>query len=286
VKGILLAGGLGTRLFPLTQAVNKHLLPVYDKPLIFYPLSTAMLAGCSEIAVVTHPNHVQAYKRLLGNGHHLGLRLTYIPQTEAKGIAHGLSLCRSFAADAPFFLILGDNVFHGADLGGELRHQWVTSGGHIFVKEVPDISHYGALQLDEDGDIAALVEKPVHGGQGWAVTGMYFYGPDVWSDLETLSPSSRGELEITDLNQVLLETGRLKWSPLSRGSVWLDAGSSSSLAEASEYVAIIERRQGQLVGAPEEIAWRSGWISDADLRALLERFPDSAYTSQLRSLLG
>jgi glucose-1-phosphate thymidylyltransferase len=286
MKGIVLAGGAGTRLHPATLSVSKQLLPVYDKPLVYYPLSVLMLAGIREIMVVSTPHDLPLFRRLLGDGSQWGIRLSYAEQDRPRGIAHALVLAEAFLGGGPSALILGDNVFHGHDLDLRLAEGRQTDGGAaVFAYRVADPERYGVVEFDGEGRALSLEEKPRAPRSDWAVTGLYFYGGEAPALARALAPSARGELEITDLNRVYLERGALRVSQLGRGYAWLDTGTHDSLLEAGEFVRAIEKRTGQKVAAPEEIAWRMGFISDAQLLASAAPLRSSGYGRYLERLL-
>ncbi len=286
MKGIILAGGSGTRLYPATLAVSKQLLPVYDKPLVYYPLSVLMLAGVREILVISTPHDLPLFRRLLGDGAQWGIRLSYAEQDRPRGIAHALVLAGEFLAGGPSALILGDNVFHGNDLDLRLAEGRRTEGGAaVFAYRVSDPERYGVVEFDRDGRALTLEEKPRAPRSDWAVTGLYFYDGEAPAIARALAPSARGEFEITDLNRVYLERGTLRVTQLGRGYAWLDTGTHDSLLEAGEFVRAIEKRTGQKVAAPEEIAWRMGFISDAELLAASAPLQSSGYGRYLERLL-
>jgi glucose-1-phosphate thymidylyltransferase len=286
MKGIILAGGSGTRLYPATLAVSKQLLPVYDKPLVYYPLSVLMLAGVREILVISTPHDLPLFRRLLGDGAQWGIRLSYAEQDRPRGIAHALVLAGEFLAGGPSALILGDNVFHGNDLDLRLAEGRRTEGGAaVFAYRVSDPERYGVVEFDRDGRALTLEEKPRAPRSDWAVTGLYFYDGEAPAIARALAPSARGEFEITDLNRVYLERGTLRVTQLGRGYAWLDTGTHDSLLEAGEFVRAIEKRTGQKVAAPEEIAWRMGFISDDELLAASAPLRSSGYGRYLERLI-
>jgi glucose-1-phosphate thymidylyltransferase len=286
MKGIILAGGSGTRLYPATLAVSKQLLPVYDKPLVYYPVSVLMLAGVREILVISTPHDLPLFRRLLGDGAQWGIRLSYAEQDRPRGIAHALVLAGEFLAGGPSALILGDNVFHGNDLDLRLAEGRRTEGGAaVFAYRVSDPERYGVVEFDRDGRALTLEEKPRAPRSDWAVTGLYFYDGEAPAIARALAPSARGEFEITDLNRVYLERGTLRVTQLGRGYAWLDTGTHDSLLEAGEFVRAIEKRTGQKVAAPEEIAWRMGFISDDELLAASAPLRSSGYGRYLERLI-
>ena len=285
MKGIVLAGGSGTRLHPVTRVVSKQLLPVYDKPMIYYSLSLLLLAGIREVLVISTPHDLPAYRELLGDGGHLGLRLSYCEQPRPEGLAQAFVLGRDFLAGGPACLVLGDNILHGGGLTTLLRRSaTVARGARIFGYLVRDPERYGVVELDSSGRAVSLEEKPARPRSRLAVPGLYFYGPDVCGIAATLKPSARGELEITDLNRIYLERGELEVEVLGRGFAWLDAGTPKSMLEASSFVEAIEERQGLKVGCLEEIAWTNGWIDDAAFSALAEAAGNSSYGAYLREI--
>ncbi len=286
MRGILLAGGSGTRLRPLTISVSKQLLPVHNKPLIYYPLSTLLLAGIREILLVTTPRDVVGFQSLLGDGSRFGIRLQYAIQEQPNGIPEALVLGEEFLAGGPSCLILGDNVFYGTGVGESLRNLAVQKGATIFAQRVSDPSRYGVVAFDEEGLAVSLEEKPKTPASSFAVPGLYFYDASASKRARALRPSGRGETEITELNRTYLEEGALQVIPLPRGTVWLDTGTLESLHQASEFVRVVEARQGNVISSPEEIAWRLGYISDTDLVASAAKMHGSAYGEYLAALAG
>ena len=286
MKGIILAGGLGTRLHPLTLAVSKQLLPVYNKPMIYYPLSVLMLAGMREILLISTPEHLPLYQRLLGDGSQWGVSFRYIVQPEPKGLAQAFLLDKDFIAGGPACLILGDNIFHGAGLSQQVQQAAaLDEGATIFGYEVRDPERYGVVEFDDAGRAISLEEKPEHPKSHFAVPGLYFYDKDVTSIAENLKPSPRGELEITDLNRVYMERGELNVQVWSRGTAWLDAGTHESLLQAGEFVEAIEERQGTLIGSPEEVAYRMNYIDADQFRKLGEAMGKNSYGQALLAML-
>lgn len=285
MKGIILAGGTGSRLWPLTRGVCKQLLPVYDKPLVYYPLSTLMLVGIRDLLVVTTPADRSQFERLLGDGSQLGINLQYVTQERPEGIAQAFLLGADFIGNDPVALVLGDNIFYGTGLGTELKQYASIDGGHIFAYQVARPSDYGVVEIDSDGRPVGIEEKPAHPRSSYAVPGLYFYSSDVVDITRGIRPSARGELEITAVNDTYLRDGRLGVSILPRGTAWLDTGTFTSLMQAAEFVRVVEERQGLKVGCPEEIAWRLGWITDAELERLGADLAASGYGDYLRSLL-
>jgi glucose-1-phosphate thymidylyltransferase len=284
VKGIVLAGGTGSRLWSITRGVSKQLLPVYDKPMVHYPISTLMNAGLRDILIITTAEDQPAFQRLLGDGSELGVRFDYVVQPRPEGLAQAFLLGEDFLAGDAAALVLGDNIFHGAGLGEALRELHGVDGGHVFAYQVANPSEYGVVEFDPDGRAISLEEKPRNPRSNYAVPGLYFYGPDIVDVARTIRPSARGELEITAVNQHYLEQGRLTVSVLERGTAWLDTGTFRSLQDAAEYVRVMEDRQGVKVACLEEIAWRNGWIDDPQLRALADPLMKSGYGEYLARL--
>lgn len=286
MKGIVLAGGSGTRLFPVTRVISKQLLPVYDKPMIYYPLSTLMLAGIQEVLVISTPHDTPRFKELLGDGRRWGMNFSYEIQARPEGIAQAFLIGERFIDGEPCGLVLGDNIFYGHDLQptfGKAADK--SSGATVFAYRVQDPQRYGVIEFRSDGSAISIEEKPAKPKSNYAVTGLYFYDAQVVEMARSLRPSARGELEITDLNRRYLEAGALDVVALGRGHAWLDTGTHESLLEASQFIETIERRQGLKIGCPEEIAWRKEWIDDARLRALAEPLRNSGYGNYLLSLL-
>ena len=285
MKGIILAGGAGTRLYPATLAVNKQLLPVYDKPMVYYPLSVLMLAGIRDILVISTPDHLPFHRSLLGDGSTWGISLSYIVQDKPVGLAHAFILGRQFVGNDHVALILGDNVFYGHGLSEELaRAVDRREGATVFAYFVSEPSQYGVVKFDDAGKPIEIIEKPSHFVSNWAVTGLYFYDNAVLDIAAGLQPSARGELEITDVNRCYLELGRLNVEKLGRGFAWLDTGSHDTLLEAAEFVRSIQHRQGLLVGCPEEIAFTKGFIDNAHLDRLATKYGKTAYGRYLLRL--
>ncbi|TWT85909.1 Glucose-1-phosphate thymidylyltransferase 2 [Posidoniimonas polymericola] len=283
-KGIILAGGAGSRLHPMTQAVSKQLLPVYDKPMIYYPLSVLMLAGLREILIISTPEDTPQFQRLLGDGSRFGLTFEYVVQPEPNGLAQAFILGREFLDGCPAALVLGDNIFYGQGFQQMLRRASAQeSGATVFAYPVQDPERYGVIDFDASGKATSIEEKPKTPRSNYAVPGLYFYDADVCKLAAGLSPSPRGELEITDLNLCYLQRGDLQVEPFSRGFAWLDTGTPDSLLEAAEFVAVIERRQGLKVACPEEIAWRNGFITDAAFDECAESMKNK-YGDYLRDL--
>lgn len=285
MKGIILAGGSGTRLWPITRGISKQLMPVYDKPMVYYPLSTLMMADIRDVLVITTPEHQSQFEDLLGDGSHLGIAISYAVQDKPEGLAQAFLIGEKFIADDSVALVLGDNIFHGAGLGKSLRANTEVSGGLIFATHVSHPEAYGVVEFDDQMNAVSIEEKPTRPKSNYAVPGLYFYDNTVTDVAQAIEPSARGELEITSINEHYLREGALKVQVLDRGVAWLDTGTFHSMMQASEYVRVIEERQGLKIGCIEEIAWRAGWISDTQLASLADPLRKSGYGDYLDRLL-
>ena len=285
MKGIILAGGSGTRLYPITQGISKQIMPVYDKPMIYYPLSTLMMAGISEILIITTPVDQEQFRRLLGDGSQFGCRFSYAAQEHPRGLADAFVIGAEHIGGDAVAMILGDNIFYGYGLGTQLKELDHPDGGAVFAYHVADPERYGVVEFDGERNAVSIEEKPARPKSNYAVVGLYFYDNDVVEIARGIAPSARGEIEITDVNREYLRRGKLRVGVLDRGTAWLDTGTFDSLMQAAEFVRVIEERQGLRIGSPEEIAWREGFIDDAQLRALAEPLVKSGYGEYLIRLL-
>ncbi|OFJ55640.1 glucose-1-phosphate thymidylyltransferase RfbA [Mycolicibacterium grossiae] len=285
MRGIILAGGSGTRLHPITLGISKQLIPVYDKPMIYYPLSTLMLAGIRDILVVTTPHDAEGFERLLGDGSRFGVSIRFAQQPSPDGLAQAFTIGADFIGNDRVALVLGDNLLYGPGLGTQLKNFTDVDGGAIFAYWVAEPSAYGVVEFDAGGRVVSLEEKPTRPKSNYAVPGLYFYDNDVVAIARDLEPSARGEYEITDVNRAYLENGRLRVQVLPRGTAWLDTGTFDQMTDAGEYVRTIERRTGLKIGVPEEIAWRQGFLSDEDLQLCAKRSMKSGYGAYLLELL-
>ena len=286
-KGIILAGGNGSRLYPITKATSKQLIPVYDKPMIYYPLSTLMLAGIRDILIITTPNDRNTFEKLLGNGSQFGIDIKYKIQTKPEGIAQAFLIAEEFIKNSSVTLILGDNLFHGDFLVNQLQKNYLSNeGASIFAYSVSDPQRYGVVEFDSKGKAYNIEEKPINPKSKFAITGLYFYDNSVVEKAKKIKPSDRGELEITDLNKMYMKEGKLNVEKMNRGMTWLDTGTTDSLHEASSYIRTLERRQGLKIGCPEEVAWRMNFIDDDQLYSLSIDLKKSGYGEYLQNILN
>ena len=286
MKGIILAGGTGTRLYPITRAISKQLMPVYDKPMIYYPLSTLMMAGITDVLIITTPEDGNAFRHLLGDGSTWGIRVDYAVQPNPGGLAQAFIIGDTFIGNDKVALVLGDNIFYGPGLGSSLRENRDVTGGHVFAQHVAEASAYGVVEFDEGGRVLSIEEKPQQPRSNYAVPGLYFYENSVVDVARGLRPSARGELEITSVNAHYLEAGGLTVTQLPRGTAWFDTGTFQGLLDASQFVHVVEARQGHKIGCLEEVAWRNGWIDDDHLEGLAQDLRKSGYGAYLLGLLS
>ena len=286
MKGIILAGGSGTRLHPITRGISKQLMPVYDKPMIYYPISTLMMAGVREILVITTPHDNEQFRRLLGDGSDWGLQISYAVQPSPDGLAQAFIIGEDFIGDDSVALVLGDNIFHGAGLGRALKGHGDLSGGHVFAHHVTNPSAYGVVEFDAEGNVVSIEEKPEQPKSRYAVPGLYFYDNDVVDIAKNLAPSPRGELEITGVNEEYLRRGSLTVTVLPRGTAWFDTGTFKGLMDASQFVHVVEEQQDLKVGCVEEVAWRQGWIDDEQFASLADALVKSGYGAYMHRVLA
>ncbi len=286
MRGIVLAGGSGTRLHPITQGISKQLMPVYDKPMIYYPLTTLILAGIRDVLIITTPHDAEQFERLLGDGSQFGINITFAQQPSPDGLAQAFTIGADFIGDGPSALVLGDNIFHGPGFGRKLQRFGEIEGAAVFAYRVAEPSAYGVVEFDDSGKVLSLEEKPARPRSKYALPGLYFYDNDVVEIARGLQRSARGEYEITDVNRAYLEQGRLAVEVLERGFAWLDTGTFDSLNDAANFIATVEHRQGQKIGCPEEAAWRQGFLTDDELRTRGERLAKSGYGIYLTDLLS
>lgn len=285
MKGIILAGGSGTRLWPITKGISKQLMPIYDKPMVYYPLSTLMMAGIRDILIITTPEYLGQFRGLLGDGSQLGMRFSFEVQPSPDGLAQAFIIGEQFIGEDSIALVLGDNIFHGAGLGTALANNHDLEGALIFAAHVAEPSAYGVVEFDSENRAVSIEEKPAKPKSNYAIPGLYFYDNSVIDVSKSIKPSDRGELEISSVNEYYLNEGTLNVQVLDRAVAWLDTGTVDSMIQASEYVRVIEQRQGFKIGCIEEIAWRNGWVSDAELTSLAESLKKSGYGEYLEGLL-
>jgi glucose-1-phosphate thymidylyltransferase len=286
MKGIVMAGGTGTRLYPLTKVLSKQLLPVHNKPMIYYPIATLMLAGIREIAIITRPEDKKLFQDQLGSGSRFGVSFNYISQNQPNGIAEAFVVAENFIRNSKVALVLGDNLFHGSGVGFKLRNATETEGANIFASVVSDPQNYGVVELDDLGIAKSIEEKPIKPKSNYAIPGLYFYNDEVLEFAKTLKPSARGELEISSLNQIYLMQNKLKVTVLERGTAWLDTGTFENLHTASTYVKIVEERQGKMIACLEEIAFRNEWINTVQLNRIIQEYPQDEYKRYLSGVLA
>jgi glucose-1-phosphate thymidylyltransferase len=286
MKGIILAGGSGSRLYPMTIGVSKQMMPIYDKPMIYYPLSTLMMSGIRDILIISTPHDLPQFQKLLGNGEQWGIQLSYAEQPAPEGLAQAYIIGADFVDGQPSCLILGDNIYYGPSLSGFLEESAaITSGASVFAYQVSDPERYGVVEFDDNFKALSVEEKPKKPRSNWAITGLYFYDHRVVDIAANLKPSVRGELEITDINRIYLECGELRVKPIGRGYAWLDTGTPDSLLDAADFVRVLEKRQGMKIACPEEVAWRRGYIDAAQLAVLAARLGNSDYGKYLQKLI-
>ena len=285
MKGIILAGGSGSRLHPITRGISKQLMPVYDKPMIYYPLSTLLMAGIREVLIITTPQDLEQFERLRGDGSAWGIALSYATQPSPDGLAQAFIIGADFIGQDAVALVLGDNIFYGTGLGTSLRKNTDLKGGHVFAHHVSEPSAYGVVEFDDEGTVLSIEEKPARPRSSFAVPGLYFYDNDVVEIARHLAPSSRGELEITGINEAYLQRGDLTVTVLPRGTAWFDTGTFQGLLEASQFVHVVEARQGHKIGCVEEVAWRNGWLSDAQFSDLADPLVKSGYGTYMHQVL-